>query len=65
MMEDALESHQTSSLNDFTWKAKIMLGFLQIISNIAVGLDVRALCLFLTFFFFFFEILRISLCDSW
>jgi hypothetical protein len=40
VLDEALESHQTSSINDFTWKAKIMLGFLQIISNIAVGLDV-------------------------
>jgi hypothetical protein len=29
-----------SQANDFTWKVKIMLGFFQIITNMAVALDV-------------------------
>ena len=29
-----------SQANDFTWKVKIMLGFLQIITNMSVSLDI-------------------------
>lgn len=38
-IDDVIEA-SASQANDFTWKVKIMLGFFQIVTNMAVALDV-------------------------